>query len=59
LEVELAKVTRELDKLIDALIQGVPADWVKQRMTELETRRHDLQQRARQTNCPSHICAPI
>jgi hypothetical protein len=57
-EAELAKVTRELDKLIDALIQGVPADRVKQRMGELEARRHDLQQQARQTKSPEPYLHP-
>ena len=57
-EAELAKVTRELDKLIDALIQGVPADRIKQRMAELEARRHDLQQQVRQTTSPEPYLHP-
>jgi DNA invertase Pin-like site-specific DNA recombinase len=57
-EAELAKATRELDKLIDALIQGVPADRVKQRMAELETRRRELQQKSRQTRMPEPYLHP-
>ncbi len=57
-EVDLAKVTRELDKLIDALMQGVPALRVKQRMIELEARRHDLQEQALRTKLPEPYLHP-
>ena len=57
-EVDLAKVTRELDKLIDALMQGVPAQRVKQRMIELEARRYDLQEQALRTKLPEPYLHP-
>ncbi len=57
-EVDLAKITRELDKLIDALMHGVQAHRVKQRMIELEARRHDLQQQALHTKLPEPYLHP-
>jgi site-specific DNA recombinase len=57
-EVEFAKVTRELDKLIDAIIEGVPAHRVKQRMSELEDRRQELQQQALHTKLPEPYLHP-
>ncbi len=57
-EVDLAKVTRELDKLIDALMQGVPAHRVKERMIELEARRQDLQEQALRTKLPEPYLHP-
>ena len=57
-EAELGKVTRELDKLIDALMQGVPADRGKQRMIDLEARRHDLQREAQRAGLPEPYLHP-
>ncbi|QCO05777.1 hypothetical protein [Azospirillum argentinense] len=39
---ELENATRELDKLIDAIVAGVPASRVKDRMHVLEARRAEL-----------------
>jgi hypothetical protein len=57
-EIELAKVTRELDKLIDALMEGVPVQRVKERMLELEDRRQELQQQALHTRLPEPYLHP-
>ncbi len=57
-EVEFAKVTRELDKLIDAILEGVPAQRVKQRMIELESHRADLEQEALNTKLPEPYLHP-
>jgi site-specific DNA recombinase len=43
LEKELATVTRDHSKLVDAIIAGVPADQVKDKMIALDTRRKDLE----------------
>ncbi|MEW5704394.1 MAG: recombinase family protein [Pseudomonadota bacterium] len=39
----LAKIDRELDKMIDAICDGIPAAKVKDRMWELENEKADLQ----------------
>ena len=44
LERELKQVTTDHKKLVDAIIAGVPADQVKDRMIELDGRRKDLEQ---------------
>ena len=41
-EVELERVTRELDRYVDAIGQGVPPVRVKDKMIELEARRAEL-----------------
>jgi site-specific DNA recombinase len=40
---ELAKVTRDLDRLVQALLDGVPGSRVKDRMAELEARKTELE----------------
>ncbi len=40
---ELEKVTRDLDRLVDALLDGAPVSTVKPRMEALETRRAELE----------------
>jgi len=40
---ELARIDREQDKLVDAIIDGLPASKVKGRMIELEARQHELE----------------
>jgi hypothetical protein len=42
----LAKIERELDRLVQALMDGVPASRVKDKMTDLESRKADLEARA-------------
>ncbi len=40
---ELAKVTKDLDRLVQALIDGTPASILKDRMSELERRKIELE----------------
>ncbi|SMH62814.1 recombinase family protein [Azospirillum agricola] len=47
---ELESATRELDKLIDAIVAGVPASRVKDRMHVLEARRAELAVMVESTN---------
>ena len=46
----LAKAERELDRLVQALADGVPASRVKARMIELEARRADVEARLAEGN---------
>jgi hypothetical protein len=39
---ELQKITREIDRLIQAICDGVPGSQVKDRMTELEARKTEI-----------------
>jgi site-specific DNA recombinase len=41
----LAKIERELDRLVQALMDGVPASRVKEKMTDLENRKAELEAR--------------
>jgi site-specific DNA recombinase len=41
----LAKIERELDRLVQALMDGVPASRVKDKMTDLENRKAELESR--------------
>ena len=43
LERELTRVTTDHKKLVDAILAGVPADQVKDRMIELDARRKELE----------------
>ncbi len=43
MEKELAQVKRDHAKLVDAIIAGVPADQVKDKMSTLDTRRQDIE----------------
>lgn len=43
LEKELARVTRDHAQLVDAIIEGVPAAQVKDRMIALDTRRTEIE----------------
>ena len=40
---ELAKVTRDLDRLVQALLDGVRGSQVKEKMAELEARKRKLE----------------
>lgn len=40
---ELSKVTRDLDRLVQALLDGVRGSQVKDKMAELETRKRQLE----------------
>jgi hypothetical protein len=44
-EAELAKINRDLDRLVDALINGVSAERVKDRMKALEAEKTELEAR--------------
>ncbi|OGT54677.1 MAG: hypothetical protein A3E01_10015 [Gammaproteobacteria bacterium RIFCSPHIGHO2_12_FULL_63_22] len=57
-EADLAKVTRELDRFVDALAQGVPADRVRERMVELEERRAVLLAQSGQEEAPGPYLHP-
>jgi site-specific DNA recombinase len=46
---ELARVTRELDRLVQALMEGVSAPTVKNKLGELEHRKADLRAQLEQT----------
>ena len=41
----LAKIERELDRLVQALMDGVPASRVKDKMTDLENRKAETEAR--------------
>jgi DNA invertase Pin-like site-specific DNA recombinase len=55
LEKELATVKRDHAKLIDAIIAGIPADQVKDRMLALDGRRIDLEAQLAHAPAPSPI----
>ena len=57
-EVELERVTRELDKLIDAIAEGVPVARVKDRMWELEARRGVLKDQTLAAKVPEPYLHP-
>ncbi len=42
-ETRLGKINRELDRLVDAIAQGVPVDRIRDRMTELDKERAALE----------------
>ena len=44
-EARLAKIIRELDRMIDAICDGVPAERVKDRMIALEEERAEIEER--------------
>ena len=46
---ELKKIDRELEKLVDAICDGVPAAKVKDRMWEFENRKSELEERVANT----------
>jgi len=52
LERELTKVRRDHDKLIDAIISGVPAEQVKDRMIALDARRQEIERVLAQNDKP-------
>ncbi|WP_418024812.1 recombinase family protein [Paracoccus sp. TD-10] len=55
LERELKQVITDHKKLIDAIIAGVPADQVKDRMIELDARRKDLERQLSASPAPDPI----
>lgn len=54
-EKELAKVKKDHAKLLDAIIAGVPADQVKDKMIALDTRRIELETQLDRNPAPSPI----
>ena len=42
-QAELARIDRRMEKLVDAILDGVPGSQVKDRMAALETRKTELQ----------------
>ena len=55
LERELKQVSTDHKKLVDAIIAGVPADQVKDRMIELDARRKDLERQLAASPAPDPI----
>ena len=55
LERELKQVSIDHKKLVDAIIAGVPADQVKDRMIELDVRRKDLERQLSASPAPDPI----
>jgi hypothetical protein len=52
---ELAKIDRELDRLIDAIASGVPAGNVKDRMTDLDARKTELEKLIAEAPAPPPV----
>lgn len=48
-QAELAKVNRDLDRLVQALLDGVPAASVRERMQQLEARQAELERKLEAT----------
>ncbi|MDT0684582.1 recombinase family protein [Roseicyclus sp. F158] len=55
LERELARARADHDKLVDAIVAGVPAEQVKDRMIVLDARRKDLEAELAETTAPSPL----
>lgn len=55
LEKELARTSADHKKLVDAIIAGVPAEQVKDRMIELDARRKDLERQLSASPAPDPI----
>ncbi|OWJ74310.1 hypothetical protein CDV49_19895, partial [Haematobacter genomosp. 1] len=55
LEKELARVSTDHKKLVDAILAGVPADQVKDRMIELDGRRKDLERQLSASPAPDPV----
>tara|TARA_R110002096_G_scaffold320837_1_gene514828 strand:- start:3772 stop:4377 length:606 start_codon:yes stop_codon:yes gene_type:complete len=55
---EYDKIDKEMDKLVDALCQGVPAAKVKDRMITLEQRKGDLEIILSQASAPAPLLHP-
>ncbi|MCB4458595.1 recombinase family protein, partial [Leisingera sp. McT4-56] len=54
-EQALARAKRDHQKLVDAIIAGVPAEQVKDRMIELDTRRQQLERELAHTPAPDPV----
>jgi site-specific DNA recombinase len=55
LEKELTRVSTDHKKLVDAILAGVPADQVKDRMIELDARRKELERQLSASPAPDPI----
>ena len=55
LEKELARVSTDHKKLVDAILAGVPAEQVRDRMIELDARRKDLERQLSASPAPDPI----
>ena len=58
LHAELAKIERETDRLVQAICDGVPGSKVKDRMTELEVRKIDIEAKLNNTKTPPPLMHP-
>ncbi len=54
-EQALDRAKRDHQKLVDAIIAGIPADQVKDRMIDLDTRRQQLERELEQTPAPDTV----
>ncbi|MCJ8336444.1 MAG: recombinase family protein, partial [Epibacterium sp.] len=52
LEKRLSKVQSDHQKLVDAILDGIPATQLKDRMAELDSERQDLEQQLSQSEAP-------
>ncbi len=55
---ELEKIDKEQDKLVDAICEGVPASKVKGRMIELEKRKEELESQLADAREPAPLLHP-
>ena len=55
---ELAKIERETDRIVQAICDGVPGSKVKDRMTELETRKIEIEAKLANADTPPPLMHP-
>ena len=55
---ELAKIERETDRIIQAICDGVPGSQVKDRMTELEARKIEIEAKLSNADTPPPLMHP-
>ena len=55
---ELAKIGRETDRIVQAICDGVPGHKVKDRMTELEARKDEIEAKLRNADVPLPLMHP-
>ena len=58
LHAELAKIERETDRIVQAICDGVPGGKVKDRMTELEARRIEIETKLSNADTPPPLMHP-
>ena len=58
MKAELAKISREADRLIQAICDDVPGSQVKDRMTELEARKAEVEAKLTNIDTPAPLMHP-